>query len=200
MNTGFKLTLSGLKFSSLETTDPEPCLTSWATCASTSTRDGFHIDGNVFRLYTSATVASCSASCTLLTAREYVGTPPSTAMPDDLPAGCRQLVFCWVESTFSHRSLFNASYDDSVIYSGTGHRPKGSGSDDRKYHTYYQWVCFLLFAQAVCSLRPRWLWKDLEGRHQVRASSAALDIRAADGDAGSGTRFGPRWPTFWWSA
>ncbi|XP_077532326.1 innexin shaking-B-like [Haemaphysalis longicornis] len=135
-----------------------------------------HIDGNVFRLYTSATVAFLLGFCTLLTAREYVGTPIDCHCPT-MPAGVVNS-FCWVESTFSHRSLFNASYNDSVIYPGTGHRPKGSGSEDRKYHTYYQWVCFLLFAQAVCFYAPRWLWKAWEGG-KVAAIVAALDIRAA---------------------
>lgn len=135
-----------------------------------------HIDGNVFRLYTGATVAFLLAFCTLLTAKEYVGSAIDCHCPT-MPAGVVNS-FCWVESTFSHRSLFNASYNGSVIYPGTGHRPKGDGGDDRKYHTYYQWVCFLLFAQAICFYAPRWLWKVWEGG-RVPAIVAALDIRSA---------------------
>ncbi|KAH9376321.1 hypothetical protein HPB48_018772 [Haemaphysalis longicornis] len=105
-----------------------------------------HIDGNVFHLCTSATVAVLLSFCTLLTAWEYVGTPIECHYPT-IPAGVVKS-FCWLESTLSHQSLFNASYNDSVIYPGTGHKTKGSGSEDQKYHTYYQWTCFLLFAQA----------------------------------------------------
>ncbi|KAH9377382.1 hypothetical protein HPB48_008610 [Haemaphysalis longicornis] len=81
-----------------------------------------HIDGNVFRLYTSATVAFLLGFCTLLTAREYVGTPIDCHCPL-CEAGVVNS-FCWVESTFSHRSLFNASTTTalSIPVRGTGRR------------------------------------------------------------------------------
>ncbi|XP_077507583.1 innexin shaking-B-like [Amblyomma americanum] len=130
-----------------------------------------HIDGNVFRLHTGVTVAFLMAFCMLLTAKEYVGTPIECYCPT-LPESVVNS-FCWVESTFSLRSLFNASYNGSVVYPGAG-----PSRGDRKYHTYYQWVCFLMFAQALCFYAPRWLWKAWEGG-KVPAIVAALDIRSA---------------------
>ncbi|KAH9377408.1 hypothetical protein HPB48_016785 [Haemaphysalis longicornis] len=128
-----------------------------------------HIDGNVFRLYTSATVAFLLGFCTLLTAREYVGNAHRLPLPDD--AGrCRQLVLLGGVDVQPPKPRHSIPV--------RGHGPKGSGSEDRKYHTYYQWVCFLLFAQAVCFYAPRWLWKTWEGG-KVPAIVAALDIRAA---------------------
>ncbi|XP_076477434.1 optic ganglion reduced isoform X2 [Bombus vancouverensis nearcticus] len=35
--------------------------------------------------------------------------------------------------------------------------------DARKYYTYYQWVCFMLFFQAVLCYVPQWLWNMCEG-------------------------------------
>ncbi|XP_077507564.1 innexin shaking-B-like [Amblyomma americanum] len=134
-----------------------------------------HVDGNVFRLQTVVTVAFLMAFCTILTTKEYVGTPIDCHCPT-LPKSVVES-FCWVESTFSVRPMFNASYKGSVVYPGAGHIPPGSGLEDRKYHTYYQWVCFLMFAQALCFYAPRWFWKAWEGG-KVAAIVAALDIRS----------------------
>lgn len=130
-----------------------------------------HIDGNVFRLHTGATVGLLMSFSILLTAKEYVGTPIDCHCPT-LPKGVVDS-FCWVESTFSLRELFNASYNGTIVYPGVGH-----GRGERKYHTYYQWTCFLMFAQALCFYAPSWLWKAWEGG-KVPAIVAALDIRSA---------------------
>lgn len=133
-----------------------------------------HIDGTVFRLHTSATVALLLAFCTLLTAKEYVGTPIdcfSPTLPNSLVNS-----FCWIESTYSVVPLFNASRRNSTVYPGVGHT-KGD-EKDRKYHVYYQWVCFLLFSQSIFFYTPRWLWKSWEGG-KVPAIVSALDVRSA---------------------
>ncbi|KAL3244227.1 hypothetical protein MRX96_018853 [Rhipicephalus microplus] len=135
-----------------------------------------HTDGNVFRLHTVVTVAFLMAFGTILTTKEYVGTPIDCHCPM-VPKSVVDS-FCWVESTFSFRALFNASFNASVIYPGAGHKPPRSGLRDRKYHTYYHWICFLMFAQALCFYAPRWLWKAWEGG-KVSAIVAALDIRSA---------------------
>ncbi|KAK8773663.1 hypothetical protein V5799_011803 [Amblyomma americanum] len=129
-----------------------------------------HIDGKVFRPHRGITVAFLMAFCMLLTAIEYVGTPIECYCPT-LPESV--VNFCWVESTFSLRSLFNVSYNGSVAYLGAG-----PGRGGRKYRTYYQWVCFLMFAQALCFYAQRWLWKVWEGG-KVPAILDALNIRSA---------------------
>lgn len=135
-----------------------------------------HTDGNVFRLHTVVTVAFLMAFGTILTTREYVGTPIDCHCPT-VPKSVVDS-FCWVESTFSFLPLFNTSYNANVVYPGAGHKPPKSGLADRKYHTYYQWICFLMFAQALCFYVPKWLWKAWEGG-KVSAIVAALDIRSA---------------------
>ncbi len=34
--------------------------------------------------------------------------------------------------------------------------------DDQKHYTYYQWVCFVLFFQAMFCYFPKWLWESWE--------------------------------------
>ncbi|KAK8769483.1 hypothetical protein V5799_014051 [Amblyomma americanum] len=130
-----------------------------------------HIDGNVFGLHSGIIGAFLMAFCMLLTAIEYAGTPIECYCPT-LPESVVNS-FCWVDSTFSLRSLFNVSYNGSVIYPGAG-----PGRGDRKYRTYYQWVCFLMFAQALCFNAPRLLWKAREGG-KVPAIMDALNVRSA---------------------
>jgi len=36
-------------------------------------------------------------------------------------------------------------------------------SKDRKHYAYYQWVCFILFFQAILCYVPKWLWSAWEG-------------------------------------
>jgi innexin len=47
------------------------------------------------------------------------------------------------------------------------------GKDTRKHHKYYQWVCFVLFFQAILFYVPRYLWKTWEGG---RIKMLALDM------------------------
>lgn len=50
---------------------------------------------------------------------------------------------------------------------------KYTPGEKRTYHKYYQWVCFVLFLQAVMFYIPRYLWKMWEGR---RLRSLILDL------------------------
>lgn len=34
--------------------------------------------------------------------------------------------------------------------------------DDQKHYTYYQWVCFVLFFQALLCYFPKWMWETWE--------------------------------------
>ncbi|XP_064457021.1 innexin shaking-B-like [Ornithodoros turicata] len=134
-----------------------------------------HIDGNIFRLNTKISVVFLLAFCMLLTAREYVGSPID-CLGSSLPSSVVNS-FCWIESTYSVTTLLNASGPDNIVaYPGVG--SVKSEVSQRKYHTYYQWVCFLLFCQAVFFYVPRWLWKMWENG-KVEAIVSALDVKSA---------------------
>lgn len=50
---------------------------------------------------------------------------------------------------------------------------KYTPGEKRVYHKYYQWVCFVLFLQAIMFYIPRYLWKTWEGK---RIRSLVLDL------------------------
>ncbi len=40
---------------------------------------------------------------------------------------------------------------------------KSTPNENRVWHAYYQWVCFVLFFQALAFYVPRYIWKAYEG-------------------------------------
>lgn len=47
---------------------------------------------------------------------------------------------------------------------------KSTPDEKRVYHAYYQWVCFVLFFQALFFYVPRYLWKAIEGGKVAKLS------------------------------
>lgn len=58
---------------------------------------------------------------------------------------------------------------------------KYTPGEKRVYHKYYQWVCFVLFLQAVMFYIPRYLWKMWEGR-RLKSLVLHLDSPILDQD------------------
>lgn len=62
----------------------------------------------------------------------------------------------------------------SVAHPGVGHYIP---EDQTRVHKYYQWVCFVLFFQAVAFYIPRLAWKQLErGRIYAMSSDSFFDL------------------------
>lgn len=132
-----------------------------------------HTDGNVFRLHTTGTVVLLLTFSLLLTTKELVGAPIDcygSSVPKNVLDS-----FCWIESTYSVKTLFKLSERNTPVYPGVGKSQEGVR--DRKYHVYYQWVFFLLFGQAICFYVPRWMWKIWEGG-KLAAIVTSLDDKS----------------------
>lgn len=54
--------------------------------------------------------------------------------------------FCWINSTY------------------TSFNPENSMESKKVYRAYYQWVCYVLFFQALIFYAPKWMWKHTEGK------------------------------------
>jgi len=117
------------------------------------------IDNNVFRLHYKATVVFLVAFSLLVTGRQYFGDPIDCIQRDDIPGNIID-TYCWIHSTFTLPDALNKTVGIEVPHPGISKYVEG---ERRVYHKYYQWVCFVLFLQAMMFYVPRYLWKMWEG-------------------------------------
>lgn len=119
------------------------------------------IDNSIFRLHYKVTGVILIAFSILVTGRQYIGDPiDCTTKKDDGISEAMMDTFCWVHTTFSLPKSWHEEVGSHVIYPGVGNYRQG---DAKVYHAYYQWVCFVLFLQAILFYIPRYFWKAMEG-------------------------------------
>ncbi|XP_060836169.1 innexin inx2 [Rhopalosiphum padi] len=121
--------------------------------------DSVCIDNNIFRLHYKATVIILVAFSLLVTSRQYIG-DPIDCIVDDVPLNIMD-TYCWIYSTFTIPNRISGRIGKDVVQPGVASHV--DGEDEVKYHKYYQWVCFVLFFQAMFFYLPRYMWKTWEG-------------------------------------
>ncbi|VVC30407.1 Innexin [Cinara cedri] len=121
--------------------------------------DNVCIDNNIFRLHYKATVVILVAFSLLVTSRQYIG-DPIDCIVDDVPLNIMD-TYCWIYSTFTIPNRIGGRIGKDVVQPGIASHV--DGEDEVKYHKYYQWVCFVLFFQAMFFYLPRYMWKTWEG-------------------------------------
>ncbi|EDW29967.1 GL15920 [Drosophila persimilis] len=129
-------------------------------------------DSIVFRLHYSISVMILMSFSLIITTRQYVGNPIDCVHTKDIPEDVLN-TYCWIQSTYTLKSLFLKKQGVSVPYPGIGN--SDGDASDKKHYKYYQWVCFCLFFQAILFYTPRWLWKSWEGG-KIHALIMDLDI------------------------
>jgi len=120
--------------------------------------DEICIDNNIFRLHYKATFIVLVTCSILVTSRQYIG-DPIDCIVEEIPQNVMD-TYCWIHSTYSVTDKAGGVIGADVAHPGVA-TPQGDGSN-RKYHKYYQWVCFCLFFQAVLFYVPRYMWKTWE--------------------------------------
>ena len=118
-----------------------------------------HNDNIVFRVHCKTTPMLLLLCCVLVSLRQYLGDPINcTMLGGNTEAMNPKMLdtYCWIQSTFTVPSRATS---EIMPYPGVVTPDK---SDDLKYHTYYQWVCFTLFFQAMLFYMPHYLWKMCE--------------------------------------
>lgn len=80
----------------------------------------------------------------IITTRQYVGNPIDCVHTKDIPEDVLN-TYCWIQSTYTLKSLFLKKQGVSVPYPGIGN--SDGDPADKKHYKYYQWVCFCLFFQ-----------------------------------------------------
>ena len=107
-----------------------------------------HIDSWVFRLHYSVTTTCMFAFSLIVSAKQYVGNPIDCIHSKDIPEDVLN-TFCWIHSTYTIPSAFWKRIGFDVAHPGVD---KTLDPDERRYHKYYQWVCFCLFLQVSNSI------------------------------------------------
>lgn len=121
--------------------------------------DSVRIDNNIFRLHYKGTVIILIAFSLLVTSRQYIG-DPIDCIVEGIPLNVMD-TYCWIYSTFTIPNRLAGRVGKDVPHAGVSTHVEGE--DHQKYHKYYQWVCFVLFFQAILFYTPRYLWKTWEG-------------------------------------
>jgi hypothetical protein len=116
-------------------------------------------DNAVFRLHNVFTTVLLLTCSLIITATQYVGNPISCIV-SGIPTHVVN-TFCWISSTFTMPDAFKRQVGLEVAHPGVGN--DFNDEDAKKYHTYYQWVCFVLFFQAIACYTPKFLWDTFEG-------------------------------------
>lgn len=120
--------------------------------------DSVCIDNNIFRLHYKATVIILIAFSLIVTSRQYIG-DPIDCIVDEIPLAVMD-TYCWIYSTFTIPNRLTGRIGQDIVSAGVASHI--SSEDEEKYHKYYQWVCFVLFFQAMFFYIPRYLWKTWE--------------------------------------
>ncbi|XP_046818161.1 innexin inx1 [Vespa crabro] len=107
--------------------------------------------------FTSVVLLTCSI---IITANQFVGNPISCIVGHGLPQHVIN-TYCWITSTFTMPDAFSRQMGTEVAHPGVANDLGDVNA--RKYYTYYQWVCFVLFFQAILCYTPQWLWNMWEG-------------------------------------
>ncbi|KAK0171969.1 hypothetical protein PV328_005353 [Microctonus aethiopoides] len=122
-------------------------------------RPDVQTDSMVFRMHNIFTTVLLLTCSLIVTATQMVGNPIMCIADSKI----KHVIdtYCWITSTFTMPDAFNRQVGVEVAHPGVSNDFGEVGA--RKYYTYYQWVCFVLFFQAMFCYLPQWLWQISEG-------------------------------------
>lgn len=113
------------------------------------------IDNMIFRFHYRITSAILFACCIIVTANNLIGEPINCLSDNAVPTHVIN-TFCWITHTFSMPTTLSHPIQE------VAHPGLGGDVGEKRYHSYYQWVPFMLFFQGVLFYVPHWMWKQLE--------------------------------------
>jgi len=132
-----------------------------------------NVDNWVFRLHYRITTIILLTFSVMVTLKQYIGDPiDCLSQSSSIPANVMDQ-YCWVSTTFTLPHPQTAHSDAALEDLGVSTAVKNS---PRTYHQYYQWVCFVLFLQALTFYVPHFLWRMWEGG-QLKSIASGLELR-----------------------
>lgn len=133
--------------------------------------DRITIENFVFQLHSKITVTLLIAFSVIVTTVQYFGDPIECySSSKSIPSSLLNM-FCWITTTFSVPSSWQQHVGSEVPYPGIAATTRDT--KDKVYHTYYQWVCFVLYGQALMFAIPSFLWKMTA---QNKITSLVMDL------------------------
>lgn len=115
------------------------------------------IDNIVFRCHYRLTTAIIFVCCIIVTANNLIGDPISCINEGAVPIHVIN-TFCWITYTFTIPGQQHKKIGTEVASYGLGNE----FNQEKRYHSYYQWVPFMLFFQGLLFYFPHWIWKNWE--------------------------------------
>lgn len=150
------------------------------------------IDNMAFRLHYKVTMLLFLGFVVMVTAKQHFGDPIDCHM-DNAASPIQPKVmnsWCWLTGTYTNEFLSQDSLDEclkhhSMYICRLGHfNPR---KHRKIHHSYYQWVSWVIFGQAVLFYLPRLLWKICEGG-KVKFITSACPTTPAETEADEDTR------------
>ncbi|KAE8744826.1 hypothetical protein FOCC_FOCC008550 [Frankliniella occidentalis] len=117
------------------------------------------IDNIVFRCHYRVTSAILFLCCIIVTANNLIGDPISCINDGAVPGHVIN-TYCWITYTFTLPHQQGQPKGSYVAHPGLGNYV--DQEDAPRYHSYYQWVPFMLFFQGILFYIPHWIWKNWE--------------------------------------
>ncbi|XP_012235268.1 innexin inx3 [Linepithema humile] len=114
------------------------------------------IDNAFFRLHYRHTSAILFLCCIIVSANNLIGEPIHCLA--DLRDGTHVInTYCWITSTYTIPRTLTQPIGTHVAHPGLG-----IDYGEKRVHSYYQWVPFMLFFQGILFYIPHWMWKQWE--------------------------------------
>lgn len=117
------------------------------------------IDNIVFRCHYRVTSAILFLCCIIVTANNLIGDPISCINDGAVPGHVIN-TYCWITYTFTLPHQQGQPKGSHVAHPGLGNYV--DNEEETRYHSYYQWVPFMLFFQGILFYVPHWIWKNWE--------------------------------------
>ncbi|XP_058801510.1 innexin inx3 [Phymastichus coffea] len=115
------------------------------------------IDNMIFRAHYRITSAILFGCCIIVTANNLIGDPINCIADGAVPEHVIN-TFCWITYTFTMPMTLTSPVGTHVAHPGLGNDYNG----EKTFHSYYQWVPFMLFFQGILFYVPHWMWKQWE--------------------------------------
>lgn len=128
------------------------------------------IDNIAFRICSKVAFIILLGASFVVTSRQFIG-DPIDCIVDGIP-GRVMNTYCWFYSTFTLKKHLFGAVGRDLIQPGVA--SESEFDETNKYHRYYQWVCFVLFFQALICYMPRYIWTSFEGG---RIAMLSKDLR-----------------------